>query len=350
MKQSVLILCIAVMGAYAGSIVHTAYFDRGDLLFTRVGEYDVVELRGYPALVAPGMPRVPRVVEALSIPAGAQPVSVEVVAADWVEVPGEYVVAPAQPDVPLPVPGQVHAVPDYGPDARVYGVDALYPFEVVKVSGSGTMNGYRIAHVEMYPVRYNPVSGRVMFARSITYRVEYQGYVTSGVIATERQQKVFGQTVRSIVENPQDVGMHAPRIGQRVREQRLPPGYFEYVVITEVPMDTVFERLAAMKTAKGVPATVVLVSWINANYSGVNLPERIRNFIIDAQATWGSYYFLLGGSGDPGTSGQNIVPTRRSWYTSAGGGNTDSLPADLYYADLDGNWNFDGDNTYGELS
>ena len=110
-------------------------------------------------------------------------------------------------------------------------------------------------------------------------------------------------------------------------------------------MDTVFQRLAAWKTLKGVPGNVVLVSWINANYTGYDLQEKIRNFIIDAHATWGTDYILLGGQGDYNTAGQNIVPTRM-----ANTGSEGDEPCDLYYECLDGTWDANGNHVYGEIA
>jgi hypothetical protein len=95
----------------------------------------------------------------------------------------------------------------------------------------------------------------------------------------------------------------------------------------------------------------VLLSYITANYSGYDTPEKIRNFIIDAYENWGTRYVLLGGSADHKTSGQNIIPTRDCWYVTTGEGNyndEDTIPCDLYYGGLDGTWDADGDHVYGE--
>jgi hypothetical protein len=124
----------------------------------------------------------------------------------------------------------------------------------------------------------------------------------------------------------------------------LPAGHYEYVVVTDSVMDTVFQRLANWKTLKGVPGTVVKTNWIYANSSGYDQQEKIRNFIKDAHSTWGTMYVLLGGQGDNATNGQNIIPTRYGNYES------DGEPCDLYYAALDGTWDFNNNHTYGELA
>jgi len=202
----------------------------------------------------------------------------------------------------------------------------------------------------MYPLRYIRTVGRLQLSTRISYRVEYSKDQIPATIPTLRQKEVFGKAVRSIVANPEDVTAFAPQVGSRWSPSFIPTGYYEYVVISEDPIDTVFQTLVDWKTQKGYPATVVTVSWINSYYSGYDLAEKVRNFIIDAYNNWGTIYVLLGGSGDYKSTGQNIVPTRSCWYTSAGGGELDQLPSDLYYSDLDGNWDSNGNHTYGELS
>ncbi|MCK4234942.1 T9SS type A sorting domain-containing protein, partial [candidate division WOR-3 bacterium] len=197
-----------------------------------------------------------------------------------------------------------------------------------------------------------PSQGKLQLATSITYRVEYRNDQSPSTIPTLRQKELFGEIVKAMVVNPEDVSSFAPDIGIRWSPALVPPGYYEYVIISESPMDTVFERFADWKTRKGIPATVVTVSWINSTYTGYDLQEEIRNFIIDAYNSWGTIYILLGGSGDQKTGGQNIVPARRTWHRTCGVGyypDENWIPNDLYYSDLDGNWDADGDNTYGEI-
>jgi hypothetical protein len=350
MKKSLSFLLFMIMPLFAATIIETVTFSQQDLLIYRVNNQDVVEVIGYPVLLRPGAPRMPRVIQKLVIPAGAMLTDVRVVAEDWQDIPGTYNVVPAQPDVPLPMPGRTFEPQLYPPDPEIYSWNRPYPEYTIRTGGTGNMNGYRIAHVEMFPVRYIPSQQRLQLATSVTYEIEYEENRVANDIATDRQRDVFGNTVRRIVKNPQDVVRFAPQVQKSMGSRSLPPGDFEYVVISAPPVDTVFERFAAWKTKKGMRATVVNVSWISSNYTGYDLQEKIRNFIIDAKDTWGTIYFLLGGSGDYRTSGQNIVPTRKARYTYAGGPDGDSLPSDLYYGDLDGNWDLNGNHVYGEIA
>jgi hypothetical protein len=334
----------------AATVTRTAKFDQSDLIITSQSGYDNIELPGGVALIQPGAPRVPRVVEALSIPSGAVPTGVEVTEVEWATLPGTYKVGPAQPDVPLPVAQPrmntdrhgLSAVPKlYEPDPAIYGSSEPYPSTVALLVGAGTMGGYRIAHVELHPVRYIPKTGELQVATKLSYRLEYAGGMTAAV-ATSRQKAVFGDMVRSLVKNASDVNKCAPRV-HPARSFSLPSGHYEYVVVTDSVMDTVFQRLANWKTAKGVPGTVVKTNWIYVNYSGYDNQEKIRNFIKDAYQTWGTMYVLLGGQGDYASSGQNIIPTRMANYG-------EDEPCDLYYAGLDGTWDFNNNHVYGQLA
>jgi hypothetical protein len=349
MKRFSALLVLIALPLIAGTVTRTVTFSQGDLVFSRVDNYDVVDLKGYPALVRPGEPRLPRVMQRLVIPAGAVPTGVEVIAEDWVDLPGEYNIYPAHPDVPLPMPGKVFEPKEYLPNPEIYSSDNLYPEVKIRVSGAGTMSGYRLVHIELFPVRYVPAQGVLQLLRRMTYRLVYAEHRVPDEVSTVRQRDLFKEEVRALVVNPEDIDFCVPRVARSGVMPRVPPGHYEYVVVSESPLDTVFQRLADWKTKKGIPATVVLVSWINSNYTGYDLQEKIRNFIIDAQTNWGTIYVLLGGSPDYNSSGQNIVPARKGWYVNVGGPDNDYLPADLYYSDLDGDWDFNGNHTYGEL-
>ena len=73
--------------------------------------------------------------------------------------------------------------------------------------------------------------------------------------------------------------------------------------------------------------------------------KKIRNCIIDYYTNWGIMSVILGGDADPNNSSNLIVPHRGFW------GSVDNdydVPADMYYSCLDGTWNDDNDNKWGE--
>ncbi len=114
----------------------------------------------------------------------------------------------------------------------------------------------------------------------------------------------------------------------------------EYVIVTTDALAPAFQELADWKTAKGVQAVVRTTEWIATHYpTGVDQAEQVRFFLQDAFAHWGTLWALIGGDTD-------VVPAR--YATSRITEPPETIPTDLYYACLDGNWNGDGDSHFGE--
>jgi hypothetical protein len=119
---------------------------------------------------------------------------------------------------------------------------------------------------------------------------------------------------------------------------------YEHVTVTT---DSFVSHLAPLtewfETTSGVRDTTVLVEDIYLSYPGRDRPERIRNFIIQAYQNWSTTHVLLGGDVE-------VVPCRRGFVDARVHHPLlhDSIPCDLYFADLDGDWNFDGDGRFGE--
>jgi hypothetical protein len=112
-----------------------------------------------------------------------------------------------------------------------------------------------------------------------------------------------------------------------------------YLIICPAEFADEFAPLAEWKTRRGVPAEVVTVEEIVSDpaYEGSDDAERIRNCIAQYASTNGTEWVLLGG--DTG-----LVPARTAYDFFFDQG----LPCDLYYADLDGTWDDDGDGLWGE--
>ncbi|MEW6481636.1 MAG: C25 family cysteine peptidase [bacterium] len=99
-----------------------------------------------------------------------------------------------------------------------------------------------------------------------------------------------------------------------------------------------FQALIDHKKAKGLTSTIKTTQWIYENYTGRDNQERIRNFIIDYYKNYGTEYVLLGGDVE-------LVPYRSASYNEL----TQNTPCDLYYACLDGSWDKNNNNIFGEL-
>ncbi len=109
----------------------------------------------------------------------------------------------------------------------------------------------------------------------------------------------------------------------------VPPGSYEYVIITQDSWVSAFQPLAQWKTKKGIPANIVTTTWIynNGGYSGTNV-DKIKAFVQDVNINWGTKFVLLGGD-------STIIPCHYKTYASV---DPNPIPNDAYYADYNNDY------------
>ena len=117
----------------------------------------------------------------------------------------------------------------------------------------------------------------------------------------------------------------------------------ETVIVTSDALAPSFQRLVDWKNRSGTLTTLRTVEWIRDEYPGeVDTQASVRAFLQDAYHYWGIRSVILGG-------GDEHVPIRQardySWNGLAGG---TEIATDYYYACLDGTWNANGNDRYGE--
>ncbi len=331
--------------AFAGIMEKEVNFDISDLSFTKIEGYDFVNLKGcISSTVELGAPCLPKASVSLLIPQGAEITDVEIISLETEEIKGTYDIYPTQPSQPF-IKNKVF--PFVEPDKDIYNQVNPYPEKVIKYIHTGSMSGYKLTNLLVYPLQYIPAEKKLVFYSNIKFKITYEEKLRSLSTKTEKQNKIFKERIKNLILNPEDIGMFEPHTKLRGWATT---DSAEYLIITVDSFQTAFQELANWKTKKGIPAKVVTLDSIYDNYTGADNAERIRNFIKDANSTWGTIWILLGGQCDYEWS-QEIVPRRNVWYRRSYVGNytdEDTIPSDLYFSDLDGDWNADGDNIYGE--
>ncbi len=346
-KAFYIFLSLFALIAFAGVLEREVNFDIENLSFTKIKGYDFVSLEGcISSTVELGAPCLPKASVSLLIPQGAEITDVEIVSLDTEEITGTYNIYPTQPSQPF-IKDKVF--PFVEPDEDIYNQANSFPEKVIQSIHTGSMGGYKLASLLVYPLQYIPAEKKLVFYSRIKFKITYEENLRSLNTKTEKQNKIFKERIEKLILNPEDIGMFEPPLGLR-GSLDLPADTVEYVIITTDSFKTTFQELADWKTKKGIPAKVVTLDSIYANYTGADNAERIRNFLKEANSSWGTIWVLLGGQCDY-EWGQEIVPRRNVWYRTSYVGHypdEDTIPSDLYFSDLDGDWNADGDNIYGE--
>ena len=329
-KQCLIILALLPIIIYAGTITKTLSFSEQDLNIQQINEYNLVNLKGLPSYQTPGAPIVPVAVYNVLIPSTAEVTEIKVVSQKEYELPGRYYLYPSQEPKPISYQGEINFT---YPDPSIYNSSQVYPAQLTDYSSTGTKSGYRICSFAVYPIRYSPVERKLYLVTNLTLKIIYNENKVTEQFLTERQRDIFSQDVKSIVINPDDIGRYAPPISLTEDNE------IDCVIITGDAFVSNFSTLVEWHNKKGFRTEVIGTSTISSGYTGRDLQEKIRNFIINYFNTRGLKWVILAGD-------NAVVPARRT--RSVVGTYTGNIPCDLYYADLQWSWDGNNNSIFGE--
>ncbi len=255
------------------------------------------------------------------------------------------VAAPPAPAPDLPAPGVAVAQDALAP----YLAGAEFPSELVRYLGSGTWHGYTVASFAVFPLQV--VEGDLVLHADVRLSIDTEPAAGPGAERALRMSSARARDIetrlRGLIANDEALATYPPiphdehrgPFGASVAPS-LEGSPVDCIIVAPAALAAPFDALADWKTAKGVPTVVRTVEWIEANYPrGIDRAETIRFFLQDAYTKWGVQWVLLVGDTP------EIPP--RYLYTAYYYGGT-LVPADLYFACLDGSFNADGDTRFGE--
>jgi len=289
-----------------------------------------------------GAPVLPFRTVRLLLPPGAKGARIETRAPRGsTTVPGfwevEYGRVPLTTPAIEPVESMSPAIAD-APDAAIYASDAPYPTAAVDLVSVQRLAGYAIAFLRVYPVRYLPARGELQFTPEleVLLTIEPEQAEPTAPGTRLRPQPRARDRVAAWVENPAMVQAYgAPAL------MSMGGATVDYLLITRSNLVSAFQPLVELKTQSGLAVHLETVEAIAQSQAGADVPEKIRNYIRAAHVDWGVTYVLLGGDA-------TTVPCRYAHAFMNLPEVESRIPCDLYYACLDGSWNADGDDRWGE--
>jgi hypothetical protein len=256
--------------------------------------------------------------------------SITITTIDQVKLPGKYDVARAGP----PTIAGSHLFL-----SKNSKVSELYPTETCVASEVGGFKGYRVISVVAFAAQYFSDSKFLFQNNAITIILEFDTSRDESIESMFRGIIEDRNEIEGMVVNPDATSMYSLRSVESTAT-------YKYVIITTTDMVSAFQPLADWKTQKLGSACIVTVSTIESQYAGVDTQEKIRNFLQYAYQNWQTQWVLLGGDIE-------AVPQRGAYgYVMSNTGPVEdkNIPCDLYYSDLDGTWDADGDHIYGETT
>jgi len=280
----------------------------------------------------PGEPVLPYQAISLLLPPGTIASSLEIIGEMETPVPGTFTIYPQQHDNPLSKGNSGEFIQNQ----KVYASNSSYPADNSGHLTTQYMNGYGFALSSFTPLTYHPATGEVSYYQKVIVRihtapdqqaVEALGNLSSSSSVLDR--------VATIAQNFKAISQYPEKISLKTSNEML--------IITPIAFSDSFQPLIDMYQEKGLSCQVVPIETIDASMTGQDLPEKIRNFIIQEYQNNDAEFILLGGDVEH-------VPYRGFYcqvqsstlYEDYG------IPADLYYSALDGTWDNNGNGIWGE--
>ena len=298
-----------------------------------------------------GAPILPVKTARLFFPADEEVISVDVKESKPINVEGIYNVQFAPTARPLSAVGPF---PPDVPAAIIYEKDAFFPPGLYKKKSPQFLLGVQIAEVDLAPVQYNPSNGKLKYYERMEVFITTRKSVKPEKVVRYRGLSSDKIKILKTVDNKAD--FIAAEEGESLSSDSADPTgggvsiaattVAEYLVITTLTLKPAFQVLTDHRSSLsggGYTTHIEDIANIDATYSGVDLAEKVRNYIRDMyNVPNGTRFVVLGGDVD-------LIPTR-GCYAVVGSYTDYNIPSDLYFGCLDGTWNEDGDDIWGETN
>lgn len=283
----------------------------------------------YPAGNA-GEPKIPSKGAFLLLPQNAEVSEIDIIPGEKIILESRLLIEPTSQAIPV---SQIENIPIPIPNKTIYQSNEAYPGTLFTKVGIYQFRGYQLLILLLHPIQYNPVTGKLFYYKSLDVSVKTTtGSIYSALYRGIDQDK---KEVQQKVDNP----LMSLQYNKDGTSSLALLNQYDLLIITTDALKSSFEPLKQAHDAVGDKTVIKTLTDI-----GSADPESIRNYIRDAYTDWGIEYVLIGGD-------DTVIPAPMLWVSGMDENVTyysETMPADLYYACLDGPYNFDGDTKWGE--
>lgn len=211
----------------------------------------------------------------------------------------------------------------------------VFPGKTHTCVGTQEYRGYVIAVLALYPVQYIPSTGELFYYKEIDVTIQYT--------TDNHESTLFRGYTRDRMNTVNKVDN--PAVTQSYVTEKPTTSLsdqYDLLILTTSLLQWEFRPLKEYHDQRGVKTIIKTLS----DVGGEKTPEDIRQYIKEAYVSWGIDYVLLGGDAD-------VVPAKMLWVYGLDEDDPDRpystyMPSDLYYGCLDGPYNSDGDDKWGE--
>ena len=320
--------------------------DKSSFKIIKEGEYNKIEIKGFDVIsFEEGLPSLPEKSYNYVLPAGNKVKEIRIIN----KVDSEYSTDKQIKFNSKPIktcsdcsPSGCVIEKDLGANQEIYSSDFFYPGVPIKLVFENSVAGRNVISVVFSPVQYNPVTGKIILTESVDFEI----ILEEDKVRTTYNDRI--ETLIPLVENKELIEIKQDKSSSEV-EYYNEDSNVDYLIITNDELKPYYEPLAEWKRQKGLNAKIVTIDEV---YEYVDVlfelsprdnAEKLRFYLRDLYNNKGLGWVLLGGDED-------VLPIRYSYHSSTSSEiDLDQQHiADLYFSDMDGDWNLDQDNVWGE--
>ncbi len=335
MKNYLLLLVAGLLlstASFAGKQIQKYHFTQPEII--QNGDYVEILYDNCQNFGFEGEPLMPMFNVNLLIPQGETIIAVNILNVEMWEETKTIDIMPASRPFPISQPAKDYVVI---PNTDIYYSDAAYPNNKIDNINTGFLAGHSIGTFTISPVSWIPSTGEASFIKNISIEVITDKSDKKASFIAKRDEIVKSR-IEALVENPQMMDNYHYQTVKTENENDL-------LIITNQELKPDFETYVTFKQSTGYYTEIVTVEDIYANYDGQDNQEKIRNCIIDYYTNHNTQFVILGGDSDPANSADYIIP-HRGFFAQ----DEYDIPSDMYYCCLDGTWNDNGNNKWGEAN
>ena len=332
MKKASLILFALMVSLFASAQTIEKTYYLGQPSVSQIQGYEQIQFTDCMQSALAGQPSLPWHSVSLMLPQGTEAVSIEVELSDFQTMEGRHNLYPYQSALTYSDPVRKQ----FEKDEALYASKSSYPAQAYGQLTTQYLNGVGFAFSAFTPVQYVPGTGEVRYATKATVRI------TTGAAKSDQTRRLWlnGDNATRAMRLAQN-----PEMLQTYNSRGRTMGGYDLLVVTTQQYASAFDEYVAFYQARGLRTRITDLETITSTMEGRDNAEKLRNYIIQEYEDNGIMMVNLAGD-------VPAIPYRGFYCDVLSGGDhkTDNdIPADLYYAALDGSWNDNDNNRWGEI-
>ncbi len=286
-----------------------------------------------------GSPLMPYLNVSLLIPQGQEITNVQISSITYYPEINNIKIKPGEREFPLSMNVEEYTVI---PNSDIYNSAKTFPKNKIENISTHFLAGHSIGSFTICPVEYLPSENKIKLIKEIKIEVQTQ-QTTKAQQASKfiRRSGIVEQRISEIVDNYEYLKNYSYSNNRDTND-------VDILLLSNNALLGEFSDYIDFKTSTGYIVEELTVENIYASYSGQDDAEKVRNCIIDYYQNHNLLYVILGGDADPANSSDMIIPYR-GFYANAYGEIEYNIPSDLYFSNLDGTWDDNGNGIWGEV-